>query len=154
MHLPRPLIRFAVTSFQRVRRSIWFFTRPRVNGVHAVAMTPEGKVVLVRLTYAEGWRLPGGGRGRREEPVGAVLRELREEIGLRAHERVLHVCDYTDDPDFRRDHSTVYLVTGVRYAPRRSLEIDEVGEFDPSDLPADVSGRTRIILAEACRRPV
>ena len=150
MHLPRPLIRAAVTSFQRLRRLLWFFTRPEVNGVHGVALTPKGRVVLVRLTYADGWRLPGGGRRRREEPVEALLRELREEIGLSSHEAVLHVCDYTDNPDFRRDHSSVFLVTGVRYAPRRTLEVDSVREFDPSDLPDDVPDRTRLILAEAC----
>jgi len=30
-------------------------------GAHAVALTPARKIVLLRLWYAPGWRLPGGG---------------------------------------------------------------------------------------------
>ena len=150
MRVPRFLVRAAVSTFQRLRRLVWFVTRPEVNGVHAVALTPAGRVVLVRLTYAMGWRLPGGGRHKAEEPEAAVLRELREEIGLTAHDRVLHVCDYTDDPDFRRDHSTVYLITGVQYAPRQTIEVEEVAEFDRQALPTDVAPRTRRIIAQAC----
>ena len=55
--------------------------RPRTFGAHALALTPERKIVLVKLRYAPGWRLPGGGRGEHEDPRDAVLRELREEIG-------------------------------------------------------------------------
>ena len=49
---------------------------------------PSGKVVLVRLSYAKGWRLPGGGQKTSEESRDAMLRELREEIGLTAYESV------------------------------------------------------------------
>ena len=34
----------------------------RRRGVHAVALTPERRIVLVRLRYAPGWRLPGAHR--------------------------------------------------------------------------------------------
>src|SRR5215475_7033205 len=42
----------------------------------------EGKILLVRHSYVPGWLLPGGGVGRGEPPADAVVRELREEIGL------------------------------------------------------------------------
>lgn len=50
--------------FQAIRRAAWFVTRPKAVGVHGIAITPQGKVILVVLSYAHGWRLPGEG-GRR-----------------------------------------------------------------------------------------
>jgi hypothetical protein len=71
MQPPRLLVRIAVTAFQQLRRAIWFVARPQVRGVLAVPLTPEGKVVLVRLTYARGWHLPGGGIKKGETPEAA-----------------------------------------------------------------------------------
>jgi ADP-ribose pyrophosphatase YjhB (NUDIX family) len=146
---PRFLVRAAVTAFQQLRRGIWFVWRPSVRGVLAVPLTPEGRVVLVRLTYARGWHLPGGGIKRGEEPAAAVLRELREEIGLVAHGEVLWVGEFEHRPDHRRGTSTLFLVQGVRYAPRRSLEIEEIAAFDPAALPSGVTPLTGAKIAEA-----
>nr|MDQ4087857.1 NUDIX domain-containing protein [Pseudomonadota bacterium] len=66
-------------AIQRLRRFLWRFTG-RPIGVHAIPITPAGKIVMVKLSYAPLWRLPGGGCKRGEDPKQAVLRELREEI--------------------------------------------------------------------------
>ncbi len=42
----------------------------------------DGKVLLVRHSYVKGWLLPGGGVARGEPAEHAVLREMKEEIGL------------------------------------------------------------------------
>jgi 8-oxo-dGTP pyrophosphatase MutT (NUDIX family) len=122
---------------------VWFVTRPRVRGVLAFPLTPEGKLIMVRLTYAKGWRLPGGGRGKSEGAEEAMLRELREEIGLTGHGEVRHLYDFEHEPDYRRGTTDVFLVADVRYQPRQSLEIEETGEFDPHGLPEDTTGGTR-----------
>jgi ADP-ribose pyrophosphatase YjhB (NUDIX family) len=106
-------------------------------------VTPKGKLVLVRLTYVRGWRLPGGGVGRGEAPRDAALRELGEEIGMIGHGAV--ICVDEDDPK----RSTLFLVRDVRYAARRSLEIEEVCEFAPDALPAGTTPLTRRKIAEA-----
>lgn len=148
--LPRALIRTAVTTFQRVRRALWFFTRPTTHGVHAVALTPAGEILLVKLTYASGWRLPGGGRRANEDPQAAVLRELREEVGMFAHGEVRHVRDFHHEPDFRRGIGALFVVSAVRHRPPRwSLEIDEVGAFAPNRLPPDTARIARTQIAEA-----
>ena len=76
------ILRVALRSAHRLLKFGWFLRRPRTFGAHALAFTPEGRIILVRLRYAPGWRLPGGGRSEREDPKHAVLRELREEIGM------------------------------------------------------------------------
>jgi 8-oxo-dGTP pyrophosphatase MutT (NUDIX family) len=145
--IPRFLIRFAATAFQRLRRASRFLARSEVSGVHAVPLTPQGRVVLVRLTYAKGWRLPGGGRGASEEPVAAILRELREEIGLVSHGAVEPLGEVDQKPDFRRDRSFLFLIRDVAYRPRQTLEIEEVSEFDPGHLPAGATPWTRRTVA-------
>jgi 8-oxo-dGTP pyrophosphatase MutT (NUDIX family) len=114
------------------------------SGVHAVPLTGDGKVVLVRLTYAPGWRIPGGGRKRGEAPEQAMLRELREEIGLISHGAIEELVDVRPG-----DPSAFFLVRDVVYRPRRSFEVEEVQEFDPAKLPDDTTSWTAH-LVEQC----
>ena len=140
MRLPRPLVRAAATAVHRLRRLGWSLGRPRGPGVHAVAVTPGGEVVLVRLTYAPGWRLPGGGRRRGEAKEAAVLRELQEEIGLTAHGAVR--------ADARSDDSDYFIVERVEFDWKQTLEIEEVRCFDRRALPKDMPETDRRLIAE------
>lgn len=134
------LVRAAVSSFQGFRRAVWFVTRPLTLGAHAIPLTEAGALVLVRLTYARGWHLPGGGMKRGERPEDAILRELREEIGLTAHASLEHVAEFRHRPDFRRGIAQLYLVRGVAYTPPLwSLEVEEVRAFPLDALPPDLA---------------
>ena len=141
------LLHRLVHRFQRGRRLLWFFTRPRTEGAHAIPVTPDGKIVLVTLSYARGWRLPGGGVKRGEDPEAAALRELREEIGMTAHGAVEKVTVFTHRPDFRQAVGSLFLVRDVTYRPRWSLEIKSVRAFGLDALPPDMPGITRRLLA-------
>ena len=145
-------LRWVATAFQSVRRAGWFVTRPRTFGVHAIAITPRRTIVLVLLRYAPGWRLPGGGRGVQEDPREAVLRELREEIGLTGHGLVEPLADLEDDPDFKRDGVSLFVVRDVEYRPRWSLEVEAVREVQPGALPDDMSTRARRWIGMAAAR--
>jgi len=48
----------------------------------AVIQDGQGRVLVVRPTYKEGWLLPGGALEPDESPLAACRRELREEIGF------------------------------------------------------------------------
>lgn len=141
------LLHRGVHLFQAVRRQVWFVTRPETSGVHGIALTPGGKIVLVKLSYAPGWRLPGGGQGAKEEPQAAMLRELREEIGLRNHGSIELVTGFRHRPDFRRGRGSLFIIRDVGYQSRRwSLEVTEVAEFDLHALPADTARITDRLL--------
>ena len=136
------LLRFLLTALHGILKLNWFVRRPRTFGAHALAFTPAGKVILVRLRYAPGWRLPGGGRGEDEDPRQAVLRELREEIGMVAHGEVRLATELEDAADYKRDLAALLIVRDVRYQPRRwSWEVEAIHEAPVDDLPADVSPR-------------
>ncbi len=69
-------------------RAWWFVRRPHGHGVKCVLRAPGGDgradVLFVRHAYGDRaeWQLPGGGIGRREDPLAAALREAHEELGV------------------------------------------------------------------------
>ena len=135
-------LRLVLTGVHRLLKLNWLVRRPRTFGAHALALTPERKVILVRLRSAPGWRLPGGGRSEHEGPRDAVLRELREEIGMTAHGAVRLAAELDEPADFKRDLAALLIVEDVRYAPPRwSWEIEDICEATLDDLPADLSPR-------------
>lgn len=122
------LLRIVLTSaFALVKKRA-----QRRRGVHAVALTPERRIILIRLRYAPGWRLPGGGVARGESLEHAALRELREEIGMTAHGELR---EGLGDPD------PVLIVDDVHYrAPAWSWEVEAIMEAPIDTLPNDMAG--------------
>lgn len=133
-------LRIAATAAHSFLKAFWFVRRPKTFGSHALALTPEGKLILVKLRYAPGWRVPGGGRPQHEDMVDAALRELREEIGMISHGEVRRARDFQEPTDFKRDTASLVIIRDVRYRPRRwSWEVEQVCEIDPRSLPDDMS---------------
>ena len=131
------LLRPLFTAAHKLLKLGWFVRRPRTFGAHALAFTPERKVILVKLRYAPGWRLPGGGRSEDEDPSNAVL---REEIGMTAHGRVRRACDLEELTDFKRDLASLLIIEDVRYRPQKwSWEVEQIMERPLDDLPQDMA---------------
>jgi 8-oxo-dGTP pyrophosphatase MutT (NUDIX family) len=133
------LLRAILTAAHQLLKTGWFVRRPRTYGAHALALTPERKIILVKLRYAKGWRLPGGGRNPDEDPRDAVLRELREEIGLCSHGSVRAAAELEQPVDFKRDLASLLIVEDVRYRPRWSWEVERIIEAPFDRLPEDMA---------------
>ena len=122
--IDRLLHPLATAAYRLVRRRV-----RRRPGVHAVALTGERHVILVKLRYAPGWRLPGGGRDANEDPCQAALRELREEIGMTSHGKARRALG-----------GELLIVEDVRYRrPRWSWEVQDVMEAEIDRLPPGLS---------------
>jgi 8-oxo-dGTP pyrophosphatase MutT (NUDIX family) len=133
-------LRILLTSAHLVLKTLWFIRRPKTFGAHAIALTPENKIILVKLRYAPGWRVPGGGRSEGEPPIDAALRELREEIGLISHGEAKLARDFEEATDFKRDTASLTIVRDVRYRPLRwSWEVERISETDLDRLPQPMS---------------
>jgi 8-oxo-dGTP pyrophosphatase MutT (NUDIX family) len=138
------LLRTGAAAIHKLLAVGWFIRRPRTFGAHAIALTPEGRLVLVKLWYAPGWRLPGGGRDAAEPAMDAALRELREEIGMISHGSVQPVGELEERADFRRDLASLVIVRDVEYRPKRwSWEVESVRDVALTELPSDLSPQTR-----------
>ncbi len=132
----------------KLHRMLWW-TRALTIGVRAVVFDEAGRVLLIRQSYTPGWHFPGGGVGRRETTEQAVIRELREETGLRCEARpVLH--GVFRQVALARDHVVCYIIRDAAPVPgaKPDWEIAETGFFDTGALPADTTPATRARLAE------
>lgn len=137
-----------MSALHGLMRLGWFVRRPQARGAHALVLTDAGKIVLVRLRYARGWRLPGGGIAAGEEMQEGLLRELREEIGLTSHGPVEFAFEEDQVINHKSDRSHIFIVRGATYDPLWSLEIEEIAEFNPDALPPGLPPRTARWLAK------
>lgn len=105
-------------------------------GAMAVVRDEAGALLLVRQSYKRGWGLPGGLLKRGEHPVDAVVREVREEVGL-AIDVISEPAVVVDPPTRRVDVVFAARPRSSAAAPARpvSVEIAEVGWFAPGSLP-------------------
>jgi len=121
-----------------VATTVFRLARGRVRarpGVHAIALTPDRRVILVKLRYAPGWRLPGGGRDEGEDAEESALRELREEIGMTSFGEVRRALPGSDE---------LLIVEDVCYRPKRwSWEVEKIIEVPVDRLPHNLSPLTR-----------
>jgi len=124
-------------------------TRGMTLGVRSVAVDGEGRIMLVKHTYLEGWWLPGGGVDRGEAIGDAAARELLEETGLKATGPGRLVSVHSNERFFRGDHVLVYRFDAFEVGDLSHRgEIAEIGWFRPDALPADAHRSTTARLGE------
>lgn len=117
-------------------------------GSRAIVLNSQNQVLLVKHTYQPHWYIPGGGVKKRESAKKAVLRELKEEVGLTVigepelfgvyHHTYLGVSDYP----------IIYVVKNYSLTDAYSPEIEQMGWFDYTNLPDMTSPGTKRRLNE------
>ena len=136
----------------RLRRMWWRAYGPRTIGVRGVVSDGDGRVLLVRHSYGPlTWHLPGGGVKRRESLTDAVLRELREEVGIEVPggtTSLTLIGAYSNLSEGKSDHIALFRVEGWERHESSSAEVTESGFFPPDDPPPDTSPGTRRRLEE------
>jgi 8-oxo-dGTP pyrophosphatase MutT (NUDIX family) len=124
----------------------------------AALVEQGGKVVLVRHSYKAGWLLPGGAVGRGEPPGEAILRELREEIGLTRSATPQLFGLYTRKALVATNVIALYRVREAAFVFKPGFEIRAVRLADPASPPPDASPavrrRFKELLGEAPQSPV
>jgi 8-oxo-dGTP pyrophosphatase MutT (NUDIX family) len=117
--------------------------------VGVLAMVEQaGKVLLVRHSYKTGWMLPGGAVGRGEPPAEAVLRELREEIGLTHSAPPQLVGVFTRRRLFATNLILLYRVREAVFVFQPGWEIRSITLADPAAPPEGTSRGTKRRLLE------
>ncbi|HWA04360.1 MAG TPA: NUDIX domain-containing protein [Rhizomicrobium sp.] len=107
-----------------------------------------GKVLLVRHSYVSGWLLPGGGVRRAEPAAQAVLREMREEIGLTRCSSLELFGLYSRRSGWATNVIALYRLREAEFAFVPNMEVREVLFADPLAPPPGTPGSVRRRLAE------
>jgi 8-oxo-dGTP pyrophosphatase MutT (NUDIX family) len=111
-------------AYRLAFRALWlaaFLRRPRGQGAKALLVC-GGEVLLVRHSYGpEQWELPGGRARRRETPLAALRRELREELGVTI-EQAQRVATQPGPGRHHLRRTHIYRVD----LPARTLVVDPV----------------------------
>jgi 8-oxo-dGTP diphosphatase len=146
----RPLYLFALRVFRRLpaplRRTAVRLGTPGFTVGAVCLLERDGRLLLLRQPHRQGWSLPGGLLSRGENAAAAVVREVREETGLRIE--VGRPVTVVVDSPLRRVDVVFRVQVGGEVGERvggeattaRWLAPDEVDEMD---------GPTRQILDAA-----
>lgn len=82
----------------------------------------RGRVLLVEPTYKDYWEIPGGAVEADESPYAAVMRELKEELGLPVQPGRLLVTDWVPPrPD--RTEGLMMVFDGGVLTPEQTAQI-------------------------------
>jgi ADP-ribose pyrophosphatase YjhB (NUDIX family) len=127
--------------------SLRALTRPVAFGAVGAVFDQAGRVLLVRQSYAPGWRLPGGGVGWGEAPEAAARRELSEEVGLSGGAASLFGL-YTRKAGLATHLVAVYRITGAQVAFQPNWEVREILFADPAAPPPGTVAATGRRLRE------
>ena len=112
-----------------------------------IARDVDGRLLLVRLSYAEaGWSFPGGGARRGEAMEAAAVRELAEETGCEAEQVKLLGC--IEESISGSPHTSHVFTCLTQDLPRADgREVVEARFFPQHSLPHPMTERTKARLA-------
>jgi 8-oxo-dGTP diphosphatase len=115
--------------------------------VYQAVVLCDGRVALAVRSDLRGWELPGGNAQRGEDAEAAVVREVREEIGLDVSIDC-HTGDYVRT-GFRPHTARVFTCHVIGGRLRPSHETPVVRWFDVEQVPSTLFPWYRAPLADA-----
>lgn len=124
-------------------------TRGMTLGVRGVVLDGDGRMLVVRQTYTNGWIFPGGGVERGETVLQALARELHEEAAVRVTgSPVMHGL-FSNHVHFPGDYVAVYVVRDFEEEPwKPSMEISARAFLSPDEIRLDCTDAMRRRLDE------
>jgi 8-oxo-dGTP pyrophosphatase MutT (NUDIX family) len=124
------------------------FVTPVAFGANAILAGDDGRVLLVSHRYQPGLHLPGGGVAAAEPPDMAVMRELKEEVGLLRSASPEFIGLYTRKIGWATNLIALYCVRGAEIDFKPNFEIRKIVYVDPAHPPPETSPGTKRRLAE------
>jgi 8-oxo-dGTP pyrophosphatase MutT (NUDIX family) len=111
----------------------YYATLPKhIAGAGAIIHDPRGRILLVKPSYRDDtWEIPGGGLNVGEDPLQAVVREIKEELGRDHVPGRLLAVDWVPEQRDGRPPLVNYLFDGGLITQE---EADTQLHLDPDEL--------------------
>lgn len=107
-------------SYQKYFQSLP--AKPIAGG--ALIFDPQGRLLILKTTYRDGWIIPGGIAEAGESPRQACIREIKEELGLNIKLGGLICVDYKIAADKKiKDDSLQFIFNGGKLSPPQTKRI-------------------------------
>lgn len=123
-----------------LRGSYWKIFKPIRIGVKCLVRN-EGKFLLIQNSYGdEYWTIPGGGVKRGESTEDAAIRELNEEVGIKANNLML-IGTYKSEHEGKKDTIYCYFCDLPEHAEAslKSKEVRSARWLPEDEWPREVS---------------
>lgn len=136
-------------NVNKIIKKTQFLLGLKTLGARAIVLNTDAKVLLVKHTYQPHWYIPGGGVNKGETVKDALIRELKEEVGLTVNEDEpvlfgIYYHTYMNVPDY----PVIYVVKNYSESAVDSGEIENIGWFSYEALPEMISPGTKRRLDE------
>ena len=116
----------------------------------ALIFNHDGQVLLLkhRFRAGSGWGLPGGFLEASEQPIDALRRELREELGLEIQQVEIFTAR-----SFRKPKQVEVLFRGRATGPvtPRTIEVERAEWFSLDALPPGLPRDQRTLVEQAAK---
>ncbi|HJU93857.1 MAG TPA: NUDIX domain-containing protein [Pyrinomonadaceae bacterium] len=133
----------------RVRRWSMRVTHARFTvTAGAVIFNDKGQVLLLkhRFRSGSGWGLPGGFLEKGEQPLEALKRELREEIGMEVESAKIFLARSFKKP---RQVEILFLCRANGDVKPQAMEVERAEWFLVESLPDDLPRDQRLLVERA-----
>ena len=117
----------------------------------AIIFNDDGNVLLLKHFFraGSGWGLPGGFIKPGEQPLDALRRELKEEIGLEIQQPQIFWARSFKRP---RQIEVLYCARAIGRPEPQSMEVERAAWFAPDQLPEGVPQDQKILIERAVEK--
>ncbi|KTD71100.1 MutT/nudix family protein [Legionella steelei] len=117
-------------------------------GSRAIIVNHDHRILLVKHTYQPHWYLPGGGVKKGESAQAALVRELKEEVGIIPTEEPQLFGIYFHTYMQVNDYPVIFVIKNFTTMEAYSHEIEQMAWYEYDNLPEMVSPGTKRRLDE------
>jgi 8-oxo-dGTP diphosphatase len=135
----------------RMRRWTMRLTNTRFTvTAGAVIFNDKGEVLLLkhRFRAGSGWGLPGGFMEKGEQPIDALRRELREEIGLEVDDVKVFAARSFKKP---KQVEVLFRARANATVKSRTVEVERAEWFSIDSLPEGLPRDQRVYIERAAK---